>query len=1312
MGYVISQPDVCWANNSIVLRRCDYKSGKWEPRVVNCTKFRRTNIHCPDDLIELNVKGEYICLKISQVEQPFDEHFCYGSNFVMTNNKGEIESEISTFLLNKYNIKSFWLPVKRYDEKKFNPFVIRLPGKNWNQMSFNKRGIFADDNGMLSDKHCVVVYIQRDVGRKNQVALQFKMTHCSEYMYSVCIFKKQFVAKSGCPQDFGALSHKPNECYGITWDGQKFPDDYRMLKVTEYFKKFNTLKIIFDEFDIVNDKYVEIEGTSEIPNGKWAIKTKSNQIKIVSSLEKIHGLCVEHIQSRKNVEMILRFDYNSESLMLTVYNKYYIWSNEQPENNIHCFTNAEYKELSKVEIKKIWENSSSTKTIFELKLESDYPGEYWCEAHTIFNFSYVSSKKLVAAKTKKGHVFVILMEYNPKDCLEEFSFSHNDMKLLSLCFKDALKGIRKSNKRFNDLDIHNVRIMDILNISPNSTYMKCICHITVSLKSSAVDSSIEQASGEENSIEDVEDILRHGHLEKARSCLVMLIKEFQPHYTESVRSPEFCFPENNWSLARIGQSATKTKFCLKQNGLPATRKCMGDFISGAYWEKVKPSSDKCIANLKKTLITKNLYNLDVKKISKENPEKAVKEVRNLLESNMKNLIPADFYYLAKIIRSTVNTVLKDVSRTKSFSPTTLHNLHWNHTQRSAMYVYNFSETTVDIVRIFNYLLEVNDSVIRPSIILNSTNILLDAFEYLIDYISFTDSLYIDVWPEQLNINGNIDLNAETMSSENQINEKDKEIDIIDYADVGVVVKIATNFIVFNINPLVANVTGIALFQTDVDNSYELYDESLLHGAFKNEYYRFVLANQSVDQLLNEKNILLGTFVPTLLWQRLDEVSMLANRTLQSDRPDPRIVIKIYSNDKLFQEMNNTSNKYVGGKIISISIPGHDKDLPDILPLILTFSEFNATIKNDSKNENSQQKQECSYWNYHTWANDGVNLLARSEHNNNTVLCGCTHMTPFAYLIGGSFNLSVDSEIEVIVKKIHKQALDIITLLGCSLSLFGIVGIFVTACTFRSWRQKANSKILLQLSAAIALQMILFCFVNTEENAHHLITNEIFSSCIAIGACLHYSILVQFCWMVIIAYLQFKRYVQVFGNARPKHFFIKSIIVGWVLPLLPVAGLVVFDSASYIPHHNELANPICYPSGLSLYITIVLPITMVIFANLIIFVAIIYNILKNPTGSVRHTEKRLALSQIRLLVLLFFLLGFTWIFGLLTTMKAGLVFSYLFCITATLQGFILFIYFIVMDPVTRRMWHGCLSKMCGIQQSWDNSSHTKETTQTS
>jgi hypothetical protein len=63
----------------------------------------------------------------------------------------------------------------------------------------------------------------------------------------------------------------------------------------------------------------------------------------------------------------------------------------------------------------------------------------------------------------------------------------------------------------------------------------------------------------------------------------------------------------------------------------------------------------------------------------------------------------------------------------------------------------------------------------------------------------------------------------------------------------------------------------------------------------------------------------------------------------------------------------------------------------------------------------------------------------------------------------------------------------------------------------------------------------------------------------------------------------------------------------------------------------------------------------------------------------------AVYQWRLVVLLFFMLGLTWIFGIFSELDFGVVFVYLFCSTATLQGFIVFLFFIVFNANTRYLY---------------------------
>ncbi|XP_050666760.1 adhesion G protein-coupled receptor E4-like [Leptidea sinapis] len=73
--------------------------------------------------------------------------------------------------------------------------------------------------------------------------------------------------------------------------------------------------------------------------------------------------------------------------------------------------------------------------------------------------------------------------------------------------------------------------------------------------------------------------------------------------------------------------------------------------------------------------------------------------------------------------------------------------------------------------------------------------------------------------------------------------------------------------------------------------------------------------------------------------------------------------------------------------------------------------------------------------------------------------------------------------------------------------------------------------------------------------------------------------------------------------------------------------------------------------------------------------------------------------LRLSIFLFFLLGLTWVFGLFSFSK-NLIWSYLFCLTSTLQGFVLFVYFVICDPITRNLWVALLnsSSKCEIKET--------------
>ncbi|KAL5283569.1 hypothetical protein ACFFRR_006057 [Megaselia abdita] len=1181
---------------------------------------------------------------------------CYGANAKTLEKLKQREWEtLLTYLKQTKNITEFWMPINRVDNNDYHPFVWQLPGRRWGTpFSKNRHNLI---NETSFGENCVKVVAEH--GR-----ITFQVTHCDNLLYNLCIFKDKFVVKSTCKNNFAAIRYKPNVCYGLDEDVKS-----TAINLTEYIDSAATVRRIVHfidskgEFRLMETE-AENKGYQLMENERGLLELSNRTVKFKLAKEILEP-------TNKDVEFILKFDKDKKRLLLTAYFRKYLYrvnreSDEEEDDDdnfgIQCFTNADYNIVTPVKIEKVWEeDEDKPKSVFQLKLYGDGPGEYWCEGHTVFNFKLIKSQRIVATRKQKGHSFAFTYKFPCFDCQID-----NLYKTGKSIEKHLVASSKKSQDTRN-LVIHNVRVMKIEMVS--DFYMTVLCHVTASLKTSSVDNSSEESS-EENDEEENEDGIRHDTNVRMdiRGFLETVI--IRTGNISKVNSTEFCFPEyfigsgkNLWATAKLGTTSTAKNFCLQKDGLVVTRRCRGTFLYGAMWEK--PTEDIQCVNVQdsqQTLVTKRLYEIEKEDKAKRNPIKTINDVREIIKSNKPNLIPADLFYLGNILKTVSNELAKNPTASISLAN--------------------------DIISIFNHLMDINTSITKSSVKLNSTNILLDAFEKLIDEI-FTSPAYTD----------------ETITPTSIESSVSEEFQSVEYNDKGVILKLKSKLAIFIIDPSVANISGIVLYGED--------DSDRRDGEIDDTYFRFIYTNQTTNELLseNDDDIQIATYFPSSLLLRLDEIFVNISAastpvvpvTPRPTRPPLRIIIKIYSNDNLFQENNDGEREedseegMVSNKIISISVPGHSNDLPEMLPLIIKKGSYKAKTNSNE----STFLDGCYYWNYNNWQDDGV----FSQSSDKLSLCNCTHLTPFAYLIGGVINTAEVSDYVLKTKvEQHQSALDIITFVGCALSMVGITGIMVTAFVIKSWRRTLSAKVLLHLSGAIAFQMILFLFVNTEYITKHVLEEKIFSSCVIIGALLHYSVLVQFCWMLVIAYLQYKRYVQVLGKTRPKRFLLKAALVGWGVPLIPVALVVLIDRQSYIPLENtDDSLKVCYPSGNSLYFGIMAPVGGIILANLVIFVIVVYNIVKGPDEALQTDNKKLIMPHIRLSVLLFFLLGCTWSFGLLTAFKAGIIFSYLFCLTATLQGFILFIYFIILDPTTRKLW---TKRLRGITNFSSNSRTSK------
>lgn len=461
-----------------------------------------------------------------------------------------------------------------------------------------------------------------------------------------------------------------------------------------------------------------------------------------------------------------------------------------------------------------------------------------------------------------------------------------------------------------------------------------------------------------------------------------------------------------------------------------------------------------------------------------------------------------------------------------------------------------------------------------------------------------------------------------------------------------------NFLYHMSDPLVNNITGIALHRRNTTEQVPFTKYDIIP----------ITMNTTINELLASDTLQLAAYIPEAL---LNEIM---NSSVNNTNPI-RVSVAIYYNHSLFNGNNEHSgNKSVRSQVISIWVDKYNKHFPSPLPIVFKSNET--------------EKKSCVFWDYGSiynssqWtADDGIETI----ENEQFCICNVTHLTQFGYLLA----LPNVQWLESSSNGLRDETLDILTNVGCILSVVGFFGIFVTACIFESWRQKIGSKVLMNISFCSVLQMIAL-YISDMDNFK---TSSLV--CIISGVILHYAVLCGFAWTLVSAVLQYLRFVRII-TVTPAHLLLKTSIVGWILPIFLVITALIIDWDTYLPDSEmaQLSN-LCYPQDMTLIITLLIPITGIVIVNLFIFCTILYSIVTKTSSRARvnlnASSDMMISKQLKLAVMLFFLLGLSWIFGLLAKTGQCGDCLYLFCTTATMQGFVIFLFFVVLDPSTRRMW---------------------------
>ncbi|XP_015773522.1 PREDICTED: adhesion G-protein coupled receptor D1-like isoform X10 [Acropora digitifera] len=317
---------------------------------------------------------------------------------------------------------------------------------------------------------------------------------------------------------------------------------------------------------------------------------------------------------------------------------------------------------------------------------------------------------------------------------------------------------------------------------------------------------------------------------------------------------------------------------------------------------------------------------------------------------------------------------------------------------------------------------------------------------------------------------------------------------------------------------------------------------------------------------------------------------------------------------------------------------------------------------------------CMFWNFKitstvngNWSDEGCSL---KKSDDNKIICVCNHLTNFAVLMQVAENE---------VSRKHLIAMEIITYVGCGLSLTAEVLTIIAYCTLTDFKQE-QVQIRLNLVLALAAAQIAFLSgINALEPK---------GLCVFVAALIHYFFLVGFAWMFFEGVYLYLMVVKVFNTEiRLRAFY----SVAWGCPAGIVVLSLVLAACQEGGLHSYIDGALCWVSfSNNLIWTFVAPVLLVCLTNAVLLSLVIREILKMQSDRPSNIEN--LRQAAKACVVLSPLLGITWAFGILSVTNAGLIFQYIFTILNSLQGFFIFLLYILRSAEVRaafkrkkRMW---------------------------
>ncbi|XP_046745914.1 latrophilin Cirl isoform X2 [Diprion similis] len=395
------------------------------------------------------------------------------------------------------------------------------------------------------------------------------------------------------------------------------------------------------------------------------------------------------------------------------------------------------------------------------------------------------------------------------------------------------------------------------------------------------------------------------------------------------------------------------------------------------------------------------------------------------------------------------------------------------------------------------------------------------------------------------------------------------------------------------------------------------------------------------------------------------VFMAFDRLEEILQPQAETSSIVGNDDSQFRPKNTT--RILNTKVISASL-GKGKHIQLSEPVKLYFKHL--TVENVTN-------PSCVFWDYtiNAWSEEGCHVHLT---NNTHTVCECNHLTNFAVLMD-VHAVKLDTA--------HQVALQIITYIGCIISVICLV---LAILTFQLFRGLKSDRTTIHKNLCVCLLIAEVLFVCGIGQTDQRIV------CGVVAGLLHFFFLCAFAWMFLEGFQLYVMLIEVFEaeKSRLRWYY----LVAYGAPLLVVAISCIIDPLSYG------TDRYCWLRADNYFIfSFVGPVILVILANLVFLSMAIYMMCRHANTAISMKSKehsRLAsasgkeenalpnklqahLAWLRGAIVLVFLLGLTWTFGLLYLNQESVVMAYIFTVLNSLQGLFIFVFHCVQNEKVRK-----------------------------